>query len=138
MRNMKIKNRLTFLLSLTFGVVFIGASLVIYLTFYRSSEKRIYKDLEKMCLLSAIYYLEQDELPLKEHKQIKQQYDEHIKEVEVGIYDVNNSIAYGKNLSKSSITPEILNQSRKKGSWYLNLKTISMQAFFTRTIRAIL
>lgn len=112
---MKIKNRLTFLSSLTFGVVFIVAALVIYVAFYRSSEKRIYNDLQKMCLLSAIYYLEQDELPLKEHRQIKQQFDEHIKEVEVGIYDEDNQIAFGQNVSRKSITPTILDQARKKG-----------------------
>lgn len=129
---MKIKNRLTFLTSLTFGVVFIGAAVVIYILFYQSSEKRIYNDLQKICLLSAIYYLEQDELPLKEHKQIKQQYDEHIKEVEVGIYDANNKIAYGKNLSSRSITPDLLNSARKKGKLTFKSKENFYASIFYR------
>lgn len=129
---MKIKNRLTFLTSLTFGVVFIGAAVVIYILFYQSSEKRIYNDLQKICLLSAIYYLEQDELPLKEHKQIKQQYDEHIKEVEVGIYDANNKIAYGKNLSNRSITPDLLNSARKKGKLTFKSKENFYASIFYR------
>lgn len=129
---MKIKSRLTFLTSLTFGVVFIGAAVVIYILFYQSSEKRIYNDLQKICLLSAIYYLEQDELPLKEHKQIKQQYDEHIKEVEVGIYDANNKIAYGKNLSNRSITPDLLNSARKKGKLTFKSKENFYASIFYR------
>ena len=129
---MKIKNRLTFLTSLTFGVVFIGAAVVIYIAFYQSFEKRIYNDLQKICLLSAIYYLEQDELPLKKHKQIKQQYDEHIKEVEVGIYNSNNEIAYGKNLSKTSITPEFLTNARKKSKHIFKSKENFYASIFYR------
>lgn len=111
---MKIRNRLTVISSITFGVVFIIAALVIYLAFYRSSEKRIYDNLQRVSLLSAIYYLEKDELPIIEHKQIKELYIENTKNVTVGIYDVKNQVAYGDQLNSESINAEILNQARKR------------------------
>lgn len=110
---MKIQNRLTIISSVTFGVVFIAAALVIYVAFYRSSEERIYDNLQRISLLSAIYYLEKDELPIKEHKQIRESYTENTKDVAVGIYDEKNKVAYGENLSLKSITPKILQQARK-------------------------
>ncbi len=110
---MKISNRLTLISSLTFGVVFVTAALIIYIAFYQSSEKRIFNDLQRICLLSAIYYLEKDELPIDQHKQIKEQYNENIQDVEVGVYNKENSVAYGDDLSTNSITPQILNKVRK-------------------------
>ncbi|KQB41719.1 Integral membrane sensor signal transduction histidine kinase [Flavobacterium daejeonense] len=110
---MKIRNRLTIISSVTFGVVFIIAALIIYVSFYRSSEKRIYDNLQRISLLTAIYYLEKDELPLKEHKQIRESYLENTKDVAVGIYNENDEVAYGENLSLKSITPKILSQARK-------------------------
>ncbi|MFA9189601.1 HAMP domain-containing sensor histidine kinase [Flavobacterium sp. FBOR7N2.3] len=110
---MKIKNRLTILSSVTFGVVFIIAALIIYVAFYRSSEKRIYDNMQKNCLLSAIYYLEKDELPISEHKQIKEQYNENIKDVAVGVYNEKNEVQYGSNLSLQAITPAVLEKARK-------------------------
>ena len=110
---MKIRNRLTIISSVTFGVVFITAAVIIYIAFYRNSERRIYDNLQKNCLLSAIYYLEKDEIPIKEHKQIREQYDENIKDVAVGIYNEKNEVQYGKSLSLKSITPKVLDKARK-------------------------
>lgn len=111
---MKIQNRLTIISSVTFGVVFIVAALLIYIAFYQSSEKRIYDNLQRISLLSAIYYLEKDELPIVEHKQIKELYKENTKEVTVGIYNKKNQVAYGTNLNSESINSKILNQARQR------------------------
>lgn len=92
---MKIRNRLTIISSLTFGIVFIVASFIIYLSFYRSSEKMIFNELQKNCLLTAIYYLEKDELPKDEHSQVQEQFDESIQNSIVRIYDEQNNIQYG-------------------------------------------
>ena len=110
---MKIKNRLTILSSVTFSIVFIIAALIIYVSFYRSSEKRMYDNMQKNCLLSAIYYLEKDELPISEHKQIKEQYNENVKDITVGIYNETNEVQYGSNLSLKTITPAVLEKARK-------------------------
>ncbi|MBK0369311.1 sensor histidine kinase [Flavobacterium agrisoli] len=110
---MKIRNRLTLLSSVTFSLVFITAAIIIYVAFYQSSQKRIFDNLQRICLLSAIYYLEKDELPITEHIQIREQYNENIQDVLVGIYNENNQVQYGSHLSFNSITPQILKQVRK-------------------------
>ena len=92
---MKIRNRLTIISSATFGFVFIIASVLIYSSFYNSSEKVIFNELQKTCLLSAIYYLEKDELPHYEHSAIKEQFEEGIQNYTVRIYNEQNTVAYG-------------------------------------------
>jgi two-component system sensor histidine kinase ArlS len=59
---MKIRNRFTLISSFTFSVVFVIASIITYLSFYSYSEKIIFNELQKTCLLTGIFYLEKDEL----------------------------------------------------------------------------
>ncbi|THD32584.1 HAMP domain-containing sensor histidine kinase [uncultured Flavobacterium sp.] len=110
---MKIRNRLTLISSLTFGFVFIIASVLIYFAFYNSSEKVVFKELQKTCLLSAIYYLEKDELPHYEHSAIKEQFEENIQNDIVRVYDLNNVIVYGEKEADRNINPTNLNFIRK-------------------------
>ncbi|TPD70656.1 HAMP domain-containing sensor histidine kinase [Flavobacterium microcysteis] len=110
---MKIRNRLTLISSLTFGFVFIIASVLIYFAFYNSSEKVVFKELQKTCLLSAIYYLEKDELPHYEHSAIKEQFEENIQNDIVRVYDVNNIIVYGEKEADRNISPENLGFIRR-------------------------
>jgi len=110
---MKIRNRLTLISSLTFGFVFIIASVLIYFAFYNSSEKVVFKELQKTCLLSAIYYLEKDELPHYEHSAIKEQFEENIQNDIVRVYDVNNVIVYGEKEADRNISPENLGFIRR-------------------------
>ena len=110
---MKIRNRLTLISSLTFGFVFIIASVLIYFAFYNSSEKVVFKELQKTCLLSAIYYLEKDELPHYEHSAIKEQFEENIQNDIVRIYDLNNVIVYGEKETDRNISPENLGFIRR-------------------------
>lgn len=110
---MKIRNRLTLISSLTFGFVFIIASVLIYFAFYNSSEKVVFKELQKTCLLSAIYYLEKDELPHYEHSAIKEQFEENIQNDIVRVYDLNNVIVYGEKEADRNISPENLGFIRR-------------------------
>ncbi|MEZ0006349.1 two-component system sensor histidine kinase ArlS [Flavobacterium sp. 28YEA47A] len=110
---MKIRNRLTLISSLTFGFVFIIASVLIYFAFYNSSEKVVFKELQKTCLLSAIYYLEKDELPHYEHSAIKEQFEENIQNDIVRVYDLNNIIVYGEKQADKNINRENLDFIRK-------------------------
>lgn len=110
---MKIRNRLTLISSLTFGFVFIIASVLIYFAFYNSSEKVVFKELQKTCLLSAIYYLEKDELPHYEHSAIKEQFEENIQNDIVRVYDLNNVIVYGEKETDRNISPENLGFIRR-------------------------
>lgn len=110
---MKIRNRLTLISSATFGFVFIIASVLIYLAFYNSSEKVVFKELQKTCLLSGIYYLEKDELPHYEHSAIKEQFEENIQNDIVRVYDLNNVIVYGEKEADRNINPKELEFVRK-------------------------
>jgi len=110
---MKIRNRLTLISSLTFGFVFIIASVLIYFAFYNSSEKVVFKELQKTCLLSAIYYLEKDELPHYEHSAIKEQFEENIQNDIVRVYDLNNIIVYGEKQADKNINRANLEFIRK-------------------------
>jgi len=110
---MKIRNRLTLISSATFGFVFIIASVLIYISFYNSSEKVVFKELQKTCLLSAIYYLEKDELPNYEHSAIKEQFDENIQNDIVRVYDEYNRIAFGNKQIDRNINAKNLEFIRK-------------------------
>lgn len=110
---MKIRNRLTLISSATFGFVFIIASVLIYISFYNSSEKVVFKELQKTCLLSAIYYLEKDELPNYEHSAIKDQFEENIQNDIVRVYDEYNRIAFGNKEKDRNINARNLEFIRK-------------------------
>ena len=110
---MKIRNRLTLISSATFGFVFIIASVLIYISFYNSSEKVVFKELQKTCLLSAIYYLEKDELPNYEHSAIKDQFEENIQNDIVRVYDEYNRIAFGNKEKDNNINARNLEFIRK-------------------------
>lgn len=110
---MKLRNRLTLISSATFGFVFIIASVLIYISFYNSSEKVVFKELQKTCLLSAIYYLEKDELPNYEHSAIKEQFEENIQNDIVRVYDEYNRIAFGNKETDRNINAQNLEFIRK-------------------------
>lgn len=110
---MKIRNRLTLISSATFGFVFIIASVLIYFSFYNSSEKVVFNELQKTCLLSGIYYLEKDELPNYEHSAIKEQFKENIQNDIVRVYDQYNRIAFGNKQYDNNINAKNLEFVRK-------------------------
>ncbi|RZJ64648.1 MAG: HAMP domain-containing histidine kinase [Flavobacterium sp.] len=124
---MKIRNRLTILSSLTFGIVFIAASFIIYFTFYRSSEKMIYNDLKKNCLLAGIYYLEEDELSQTQHIRAKVQFEESMQSSIARIYGADNSIRYGFEEDDRNINKEKLDYVRK----YKTIQFRSQNYFYT-------
>lgn len=115
---LKIKDRLTFTGSLIFGVVFAVAASLLYYLFYDSSEKLIMDQLSKTAKITGIFYLEEDELPQKEHRKVKEEFRERVSSlnVEVRVFDEFDAIAYGEQTTDSSISGDILNRIRKEGS----------------------
>ena len=109
---MKIRNRLTLISSLIFGVIFTISSLFVYVTYYRSSEQVIFNELERACLLTAFFYLEEDELPFEEHQIIRNRFEEKLANIEVRVYNERNQIRYGIQIPERNITPEILDKVR--------------------------
>lgn len=110
---MKIRNRFTLISSFTFSIVFIIASIITYLSFYSYSEKIMYNELQKTCLLTGIFYLEKDELPENQHLIIGQQFKENSQEIVTRVYNKQNEIVYGEKESDKNITPERLDYIRK-------------------------
>ena len=110
---MKIRNRFTLISSFTFSIVFIIASIITYLSFYSYSEKIMYNELQKTCLLTGIFYLEKDELPENQHLIIGQQFKENSLEIVTRVYNKQNEVVYGEKEHDKNITPERLDYIRK-------------------------
>ncbi|WP_286969865.1 sensor histidine kinase [Flavobacterium sp. UBA4854] len=110
---MKIRNRFTLISSLTFSVVFVIASLITYFSFYSYSEKIVYNELQKTCLLTGIFYLEKDELPKNQHLIIGQQFKENSLEIVSRVYNEKNQIVYGDKTSDHNINSKRLDYIRK-------------------------
>ncbi|WP_276381344.1 HAMP domain-containing sensor histidine kinase [Flavobacterium sp. H4147] len=110
---MKIRNRFTLISSLTFSVVFVIASLITYFSFYSYSEKIVYNELQKTCLLTGIFYLEKDELPENQHLIIGQQFRENSLEIVTRVYNKENQIVYGDKTLDNNINKTRLDYIRK-------------------------
>lgn len=112
---MTIRNRLALISSATFGVVFTVSALLVYYAFYTTSERIIFSELEKTCMLAAMFYLEEDELSAREHRLIRNQFEESILQAEVKIYDANDQITFGNVQMDKQVTAEVLNHVRREG-----------------------
>ncbi|WP_343706684.1 HAMP domain-containing sensor histidine kinase [Flavobacterium sp.] len=110
---MKIRSRFTIISSFTFSVVFVIASVITYYSFYSYSEKIVYNELQKTCLLTGIFYLEKDELPENQHVLIGQQFRENSQEIVTRVYNNKNQIVYGDKTIDENINASRLDYIRK-------------------------
>lgn len=108
---MKVKTRLSLFCSLIFGIVFTVISILIYALYYQNTENTIYENLQKTAHISALFYLEEDELSVKEFAHIRKQFEEIVSHSSYLVYDSLNNIAYGK--ESIEIPVEILNKIRE-------------------------
>ena len=92
---MKVKTRLSLFCSLIFGVIFTIISILIYGLYYKNAEKAIYNDLEKTAHISALFYLEEDELSAKDFDKIRKQFEEIVSDSSYQVYNSQNEIIYG-------------------------------------------
>lgn len=111
---MKLRNRLCIYAVLIFGIIILTISLVIYFSFYTAMEKKEMKGLENKTLLSAIYYLEQDELTTSEHENIKSQLLKTISRKNIAIYNINHQKVNGEMQQDTSISDEFLKLVRQE------------------------
>ncbi len=109
---MTIRNRLTLISSLTFGVVFALAALAVYYTFHVTSERIIFSELQKTGLLSAMFYLEEDELPVREHRRIRAEFESEMQQTDVKVYDAKDSLRFGNGLIDGKLRPGLLQRIR--------------------------
>lgn len=109
---MKIQVRQSLYSSIAFGVVFIAISVLIYIFYYQNSKKEIYKNLEKTAYITALFYLEEDELNAKEFKKIREQFEEIVSGTEYQVYDIQNQIIWGS--IEEKIPNEILETIKQR------------------------
>lgn len=112
---MTIRNRLTLISSLTFGVVFALAAVVVYYMFVVTSERIIFSDLQKTGLLSAMFYLEEDELSTMEHHRIRADFEEEMQQTDVKVYDRSGRLRYGNGQFWEAISSARLQRIREEG-----------------------
>ncbi|SEL81376.1 sensor histidine kinase [Parapedobacter koreensis] len=112
---MTIRNRLTLISSLTFGVVFAVAAFAVYYTFHVTSERIIFSELQKTGLLSAMFYLEEDELSTREHNRIRTDFEAEIQQTDVKVYDSADRLRYGNGQSKEQAPAAALQRIREEG-----------------------
>ncbi len=115
---MNLRNRLTIYSTITFGIVFCLASLLIFLAYYKRAQDNIFSELENTTLLSAIYYLEQDELPQNEHSVIRDQFRTTILSKNVAVINATNAVEFGQLIDDPNITDKILSLVRKNETFY--------------------
>jgi len=107
---MKVKTRLSLLCSLIFSIIFAILAFSIYGLYYKNAENIIFDNLKKVAHISAVFYLEEDELSAKEFEKIKEQFEEIVSDSSYQVYDDKNQIAYG--LESIQISSSILDKIR--------------------------
>lgn len=111
---MKLRNRLALISSLVFGVIFGIAAIIIYWSFQRTTQKNIINDLKKTCLISGIYYLEKDEQSLREHNEVKLQFEELIDRSMVAVIDEADKVQFGQLFNDANLTKERIEKTRSE------------------------
>lgn len=118
---MTLRNRFTLISSLSFGIVSIITSAVIFFAYYDSTKIFYFEKLRNTALISAIYYLEKDELPKDRHAQIKNEYNHLIQNNRVAVYNQNNEVTFGQNLNDKNIKLSHLQAARNnKGTQFMS------------------
>ncbi|MCD7711246.1 MAG: HAMP domain-containing histidine kinase [Firmicutes bacterium] len=107
---MKVKTRLSLYCSLIFGIIFALISYSIYHLYFRTTERAIYNNLQKIAWITAWFYLEEDELSEKEFEKIRVQFEDLVVGVTYQLYDLHNTIVFGD--TTNTIPPTLLDKIR--------------------------
>ncbi len=128
---MTLRNRFTLISSLSFGIVSIVTFVVIFFAYYDSTKIFYFEKLRNTALISAIYYLEKDELPKDRHAQIKKEYNHLIQNNRVAVYNKNNEVTFGHNLNDHNIKLRHLEAARNnKGVQFMADKSFYSGIFY--------
>ncbi|WP_419868992.1 HAMP domain-containing sensor histidine kinase [Chryseobacterium sp. CT-SW4] len=110
---MTLRNRFTLISSLSFGIFAIITFVIVFFAYYDSTKVFYFEKLRNTALISAIYYLEKDELPTDRHAEVKKEYNNLIANRMVAVYDENNQVTFGKNLHDGNIQEKHLKTARE-------------------------
>jgi signal transduction histidine kinase len=109
---MKVQTRLTCLCSIVSGVVFLTIAIIVYFLYYTNTKESIYKNLLNIAQISAVFYLEEDELNAGEFEKVKTQFEEIVSGTNYQVYNENNQIDYGE--LSAQITSDVLDKIRDR------------------------
>jgi two-component system sensor histidine kinase ArlS len=129
---MKIQHKLTLNSSLVFGLVFTISSVLIYLNFIRSAERIFFEDLARTASLTAMFYLEEDELSTKDYDRIEKKFLTASADREIRLYDKAGKIHYGEADPDTNITSKILKTIRAKNSYNFKIGNAFYYAIYYR------
>ncbi|MAN26735.1 MAG: hypothetical protein CMH15_05185 [Mesonia sp.] len=91
---MKIRQKITLISSVLFGLVFLMSSIIIYFAFYQSSKNIYFQELSRTAKISAMFYLERDELSQKGFQPIQNAFYNVSPNEEVSIFDAQKNIVF--------------------------------------------
>ncbi|MFT2008673.1 HAMP domain-containing sensor histidine kinase [Pontibacter sp. 13R65] len=107
----KLAIRSTLVCAFTLLLVF-GSTLYIY---QKQTINYFYNKLEGRALLSAIIYLEKDELNKQKYHEYESRYLNRVDKEVVQIYDANDQVAFVPEISSFPVEKSTLNRIRRKG-----------------------
>ncbi|WP_027137004.1 sensor histidine kinase [Gaetbulibacter saemankumensis] len=118
---MKIHHKITWITCLLFGSIFAITSILIYKPFIASSESIFFEDLSYTARISAMFYLEEDELNASNFSPIQTAFNKFNPEHKISVYHQNNTTAFNTT-PQQDITQNILNiiQEKKEHNFKIN------------------
>lgn len=111
---MNLKNRLSVYAAFIFGVIILIASTIIYISFYTRMENQEFRNLENKTLLSALFYLEKDEVSFIEHESIKNQLQKNISRRNILVVDSLNKRYDGQMEDDAPISSDFFDLVRQQ------------------------
>lgn len=129
---MKIQHKLTLNSSLVFGLVFTISAVLIYLNFIRSAERIFFEELSRTASLTAMFYLEEDELSTKEYSRIEKKFLTATANQEIRLYDKTGKIHYGEADPDTNITIKILKTIRANNRYSFKIGNAYYYAIYYR------
>lgn len=109
---MKVQTRLSLFSTLVFGIIFAIISVMIYGLYRRHAIRSVYDNLKKTSLITAIFYLEEDELNSEEFSKAQKQFEEFVSNSYYQIYNEAGQVSYGN--PSLDVSSDILNKIRGK------------------------
>ncbi|AIM36411.1 sensor histidine kinase [Sphingobacterium sp. SG20118] len=122
---MNLKNRLSVYAAFIFGVIILIASTIIYVSFYTKMESQEFRNLENKTLLSALFYLEKDEVSFIEHESIKNQLQKNISKSNILVVDSLNRRYDGLMEDEAPMSSDFFDLVRKQ-----NIAQLKTDSFF--------
>lgn len=135
---MNLKNRLSVYAAVIFGVIILIASTIIYVSFYTRMEGQEFRNLESKTLLSALFYLEKDEVSFIEHETIKNQLQKNISKRNILVVDSLNRRYDGQMEEDIPISADFFDLVRKQDVAQLKTDAFFIMVSIIMIMKAIL